>query len=390
MSRRDGMHRTSSTSEALGRLSELDTQGHSVLSLYLDFDPVRFTHLRERQMQVEALLAEVEHRHLEDGDGTREDRMALREDIARVREILTDDELAAQPARGLAVFCSTPVDLFEIVALPRGVEANATVARRPVIEPLVEVATPERWCLLLISRRTARILRGTRERFAEVAGVRDDVHRRHSQGGWSQARYQRGIEHEVDEHIRGACALLFERFGRREFDRLLTAGPAELENRVKRKLHPDLRARLAGHFEIDVERATPDQAHRHAAPLIEADEREREGAALARLREGMAPEGHAAVGLDEVLALLNERRVKTLLVAHGFTARGSVCSRCARLYAGDADLPCPVDGAARVPCADITERAVELALEQSVEVTIVRHRPRELAEHGPIAALLLY
>jgi peptide chain release factor subunit 1 len=384
------MHRANSTSEALGRLSELDTRGHSVLSLYLDFDPVQFTHLRERHMQVEALLAEVEHRHLEDGDGAREDRMALREDIARVRELLTDDELAAQPARGLAVFCSTPVHLFEIVSLPRSVEATATVAQRPLIEPLVEVTAPERWCLLLISRRTARILRGTRERFTEVAGVRDDVHRRHSQGGWSQARYQRGIEHEVGEHIRGACSLLFERFSRREFDRLLTAGPAELDNRVKRELHPDLRTRLAGHFEIDVERATPDEAHLHAAPLIEADEREREGAALARLREGMAPDGHAAVGLDEVLELLNERRVKTLLVAHGFTAPGSVCSRCGRLYAGDAEEPCPVDGAARVPCADVTERAVELAVERSVEVTIVHHRPQELAEHGPIAALRRY
>jgi peptide chain release factor subunit 1 len=247
-----------------------------------------------------------------------------------------------------------------------------------------------RWCLLLISRRTARILRGTRERFVEVDGVRDDVHRRHSQGGWSQARYQRGIEHEVDEHIRGACALLFEHFSRREFDRLLTAGPAELDNRVTRELHPDLRTRLAGHFEIDVERVTPDGAHRHAVALIEADERERERAELARLREGMAPNGHAAVGLDEVLGSLNERRVKTLLVAHGFTSPGSVCSRCGRLFAGDAGAPCPVDGAARVPCADVTERAVELALEQSAEVTIVRHRPRELAEHGPIAALLLY
>jgi hypothetical protein len=53
-------------------------------------------------------------------------------------------------------------------------------------------------------------------------------------------------------------------------------------------------------------------------------------------------------------------------------------------------MPCPVDGAARMPCADVTERAVLLALEQSVEVMVVRHCPRELAEHGPIAALLFY
>lgn len=384
------MHRMTSTTEALGRLSELQTGGHSVLSLYLDFDPAEFPHLRDRHMQAQALLAELERRHLGDGSASRADRIALREDVTRVREFLTDDELAVQPARGLAVFCSTPAEIFEVLTLPRAVEATATIAERPLIEPLLELAAPERWCVLLIGRRTGRILRGTRERFAEVAGVLDDVHRHHAQGGWSQARYQRGVEHEVGEHIRRTCMLLFEHFSRRGFDRLLTAGPQELGHRVQRELHPALRERLAGHFEIDVERATPDEAHRRAAPLIEADERERERDALARLREGMAPGGHGAAGLDEVLGLLNERRVKTLLLAHGFTAPGSACPLCGRLSLEDAAAPCPVDGSPRARCANIAERAVELALEQSAEVAIVRHRLDELAEHGPIAALLQY
>ena len=46
--------------------------------------------------------------------------------------------------------------------------------------------------MFLVNRKLARILRGSRERLEEVAYITDDVHGWHDQGGWSQARYQRG------------------------------------------------------------------------------------------------------------------------------------------------------------------------------------------------------
>lgn len=382
------MHRTSSTGEALERLSGLRANGHRVLSLYVSLDPSAFPNLRERHAQVDAVLDEAEREAERSGDGSHADRVALREDVAQVRRFLTDDELAVQSARGLAVFCSVPADLFEVVALPRPVTAMAVVQERPFIEPLVELGAPERWCVLLVSRRTARILYGTREHLVEVADVRDDVRGQHHQGGRSQSRYQRGIEDEVDEHVRNTCSALFERLQRRPFERLLLAGPAELRPRVQRELHPDLARLLAGHFEIDVERATPDEVHQRALAQIEADEARRERETLARLTEGMAPGGHAAAGLDAVLELLSERRVQTLLLAPDFAAPGSQCPRCGRLSSGEG--ACPADGAALESCADIAERAIHLALDQAATVMVVRHKLDALRAHAPIAALLRY
>jgi peptide chain release factor subunit 1 len=256
------------------------------------------------------------------------------------------------------------------------------------MEPVDPLSAPERWCALLISRRASRVFMGTREHLIEVAAVLDDVHRRHAQGGWSQARYQRGIEEEAQEHIRRTCTILFKRLQRRAFDRLLVAGPAELHPRVERELHPELRRRLAGFFEIDVERASSDEIHRRAMPLIETAERGREHEALGRLDEGPAPAGHAAAGLDEVLELLNEGRVQTLLIAQGFAAQGFVCSHCGRLTAGGSLWA--VDGATPEHREDIVESAIELALDRSTEVLVVRHELEELAAHGSIAALLRY
>ncbi len=382
------MHRTSSIGEALARLSGTRANGHRVLSLYVSLDPSEFPNLRERHAQVDAALDAAERDAERSGDGSHADRMALREDIEQVRSFLTDDELAVQSARGLAVFCSVPADLFEVVALPRPVTAMAVVQERPFIEPLVELGAQERWCVLLVSRRTARVLYGTREHLVEVADVHDDVRGQHHQGGRSQSRYQRGIESEVDEHIRSTCSALFERLKHRPFERLLLAGPAELRPRVESDLHPDLARLLAGHFEIDVERATPDEVHQRALAQIEADEHRRERETLARLTEGMAPGGHAAAGLDEVLELLNERRVQTLLLAQDFAAPGSECPRCGRLASGEGT--CPADGTALESCADVAERAIRLALGQSASVVVVRHEVDGLDAHAPIAALLHY
>ncbi len=383
----DNRHEAALTGEEIGRLRAIDTRGDRVLSFYLGFDPSQMPNLRERRIEADSLLAEAERRYADDAAATHALRMALREDIQSVRELIADDrELAPEGAHGLAIFCSARAGICEIVLLAGPVEPLVVFERRPFLEPLVELLASARWCVLLISARASRLFTGTRERLADVADTVEDVHRHHAQGGWSQARYQRGVEHEIDEHIRSACASLFEHLQRRPFEHLLVAGPAELHRRVEQELHPELRARLAGYFEIDVERSSPEEVHRRAMPLIEAEERAREQEALRRLNEGLAPSGHAAAGLDEVLELLNEGRVQTLLVAHGLTAQGFACPSCGRL--SSAAAPCPVDGAGTEPREDIVASAVELALASSADVLVVSHEREQLAAHGSIAALL--
>jgi peptide subunit release factor 1 (eRF1) len=391
MSRRPQIQRTSLTRETLSHLAALRGEGHVVLSVYLDLDPARFTHLRDRCTELDSLLDEAEHRALENGELAHADQKALRSDVERVRALLANkEELAPPSTRGLAVFWSGPAGIFELVRLPRAVEPMAVVAPAPLIEPLAEIAAPERWCVLLISRRSARIFSGTREKLAEVDELLDDVHRQHAQGGWSQARYQRGIEREADDHIRATGERLFGRFKQRPFDRLLVAGPSELHGRVEGALHTDLRKRLAGMFEIDVERASADEVHRRALPLIEAAEREREQRALAQLREGIAPGGHATTGGGEVLEALSERRVQTLLVAEGFSAAGVACPRCGWLGSESENGKCPADGAELERDEDVIERAIAAAIAQDADVLVVHHEREELVAQGSLAALLRY
>ena len=379
--------RTKLDGESLQRLLGLKTGGHRALSLYLSFEPSQLPNLRERHMQASSLLDDAARRQEQDASASHEQRMAMREDVERVRELLKDErELAPESARGLAIFSCGAAGIFELVSLPGPVDPQVSVESQLLVEPLLEQAAVSGWCVLLISHRASRVFVGDRVALVEVASVLDDVHKHHAQGGWSQSRYQRGIEQETDEHIRAACELLLERLRARPFERLLIGGPAELHHRVEHKLQRDLQERLAGSFEIDVERAGAEEVHRRAQPLIEADERASEQHALQRLREGLAPSDHAAVGLDEVLELLNERRVQVLLMPHAFTAAGFVCPSCGRLSTVAA--PCPLDGAQPQAREDIVESAIAAALGQDAEVMVVRHERDEL--DGRLAALLRY
>lgn len=375
--------------DTVRRLSGVETNGERVLSVYLGFDPSEMPNLRERRMELDSLLSQAERRWGGDGPASHAGRMSLREDVETVRELLADDrELAPESARGLAIFCAARAGLCEVVSLPEPVSPAIALEHKPFIEPLLELAASAQWCVLLVSRRASRVFSGTRDQLVEVAAVRDEVHRRHAQGGWSQGRYQRGIETEADWHIRGTCELLREHLGDHPPEGLLIGGPAELHRRVEEELHPDLRARLAGSFEIDVERADPTEVLRRALPAIEAHERRSEQDALTRLEDGLAPDGHGAVGLDEVLESLRERRVETLLLAHGFSAPGFACPSCGGL-SSDA-RPCPLDGASPEPVADLVESAVELASDQDAEVIVLRHLADRLAARGSIGALLRF
>jgi peptide chain release factor subunit 1 len=237
-----------------------------------------------------------------------------------------------------------------------------------------------------VNRRDARIFRGSHDGLREIEQIHDLVFGQHDQGGWSQARYQRGIEKEKDDHLKHTGDALMKHFKRRPFERLIVGGPREVVADFESKLHGYLAERLAGRIDVDVEHSTPEQVLEAVQPRFEELEDEREAEALERLGES----GRAACGLDDVLRALNERRVETLVADEQFAAEGSCCPTCGWLGPGG-ESSCPVDGTELEALDDMTEAAVELTIQQAADILAVRRRRDELAERaGGIAALLRF
>jgi peptide chain release factor subunit 1 len=368
--------------DQLRRLAELRLERPVVLSLYLNLDPSEFATPPARKTAIRSLLDAAERRLREQNALSHDDRMALQTSLARATDFL-ENELPADGAHAVALFASDSADLFEALPLPRSVPNQVSIGRTPLVGPLARLERRERWCVALVNRRAARIFRGSPDGLREVQQIHDDVSGQHDQGGWSQSRYQRSIDKEKDDHLKDTCDALMHHFKRQPFERLIVGGPREVVTDFEAKLHHYLSERLAGRVEVDVEHSNVTQVLEAARPLIDELEQRRERDALERLGE------RGVMGLENVLPPLTERRVETLILDEQFGGAGGVqCLECGWL--GLEGERCPADGSVLVRLDDLTEAMIEVSVQQSAELLVVRHAREELEAHGGVAALLRF
>src|SRR3954451_14049981 len=255
-------------------------QSGRVLSVFLNLDPRELPTPPARASAITSVMTDAAHRVDAAEDLTHDEKVALREDVERVRELLRSPGIAADGVRGLAIYACKPVGLLEVVRLAHPIEARVTLDRTPYVEPLVAAGKDGRWGVLLMTRRAARLFFGTADGLEETDRIEDDVHRQHDQGGWSQANYQRSVEKEKYDHIAGVLDVLFSRFKARPFDHLLIGAPRELVHEVEQRLHPYLRERLAGRVSVPIEHGSPEDVRKAAAEAVEEHVRKREREAL--------------------------------------------------------------------------------------------------------------
>src|SRR3954453_15252499 len=350
----------------LRRLAELRPDAGKVVSIYLNLDPTEFASGPARATAINSLLDQAART-------AREEDPAVREDVERVRELFKTFDF--QGAHGVAVFACGTEDLLEVIKLPRPVENAVVSADSPYVEPLADVQAAAVYGVVLVNRQTARIFRGSRDHLEEVARVDDQVHRRHDQGGWSQARYQRSVDKEAQDHLKNTSEELLRRHKRRPFDALFVAAPEAVYKDFCEQLHPYLKERVVGRVEVDVEHTNGDDVQQAAEESITAYERGLEKQALDRVVEGTRAGGRGAAGLEETLTALNEQRVGTPLLQENVDAAGGCCPQCGWL--GPAGVSaCPADDTETVERDDVTDLAVRRAITQAAQVVIVRDDER--------------
>jgi peptide chain release factor subunit 1 len=346
------------TKATMQRLAGLRAGGPLVLSVYVDLDPERFATAGARQTQISSLI-DTARRRIEAAELSHEHREQLRADLDRVAEHLRAGRFPSGAA-GLAVFCCSSLELFESLALPESVHSAITFEESPQVGTLAEIGPPKQWCVTLVNRRMTRILRGSESNLVQVAEFGDNVHGQHSQGGWSQARYQRSVQHDVEEHLRHTADALLSQQRRRPFAGLLIAAPQELRQRLQSLLHPYVRERLVDFLDVDVESATAEEVWRSASELIARHDEQRVDENLERLRSELGRSGRAAAGTESVLRALEERRVEVLFYERNGQSPGNT----------------------------VLEHAVQAAVAQDAEVLPVDSP--DLGPLGGIAAVLRF
>ena len=381
------------TDDTLRSLAEVEAAEPVVVSLFLDLDPSEFATAPARASQITSLLSDLDAL-LREGERSRDALESLTADRARLEAFLRDDDLDVAGAGALALYASDALDLFAALELPDPVDASVHVQERPVLEPVMGAQDDGAWCVLLVTRDTARILRGGPSGLREIRGVRSDVKNQHSAGGWSQRRFERSVERDVESHLEEATGLLLRQFERRPFDHLVVGANAEsLRPALTGEAHSYLLERVRGWVDIDEQLASPAEVLEAVRPVMDEQADAEERALFERLAAEQGTDGRAAVGLDAVLGALVERRVETLLVREGAEEAGVKCVTCGWM-GPRGRTACPVDETALDEVENIVEPAIQAAIQQSAGVHVLRRGEEagspEAPFDAPVAALLRY
>lgn len=368
---------------------------HPVVSLFVDLDPSQFATAPARASQVRSLLDEAERDgRLSRDEFSHADRSALTQDLERLQDYLGSDEPPVSGARALAVYCSSQDDLFEAVPLRAAIPPKVVIAPTPYIEPLVTAPDEGRTAVVLISRRTGRILVGATGEFSQTEKIADNVHGQHARGGLSQLNYERSIDADVQHHMRHVAGELYHGWQREPFTRLILGGPALDVEQFAGELHNDLRRVLVDdRLDVDAESASPADVRAALEPVLARAQASAEQAALVELEERLGAGARASRGAEATLKALNERRVETLLLAHNFSAQGIRCPSCGLFYP-QGTTTCPSDGEQTTPVPDLREAVVEAAVLQDASVLVIGEGsdppPAALQRGQGIAALLRF
>src|SRR4051795_13452172 len=203
------------TQTRLRELAAVHPEQGRVLSVFLNLDPAQFGTPAARSSAITSVMTDAAHKVEEAGELEHDERMSLRDDVERVRDVLIGSDTAPHATRAAAGYACGPEDLLEVVRLRRPVENKVVLDRTPCVEPLVMQGTDERWMVLLTNRRCARIFFGPGDALEETDRFVDDVHQQHQQGGWSQLNYQRSVQTEVSDHLVHTAELAFDLYKQR-------------------------------------------------------------------------------------------------------------------------------------------------------------------------------
>lgn len=242
------------------------------------------------------------------------DRESLDRDLERITRYL---EAELQPsANGVAIFACAAGELFETVQLGAPIEHNwLYVSDAPHLYPLARLESQyPRYAAVVADTNSARIIViATGEVVAEqeIKGVKT---KRTSQGGWSQARFQRHTENFHLQHAKEVVDALDQIVQREGIQQIIVAGDEVITPLLREQMPKHLSDKIVDHVRIDTSAPLDDVLKTTLAAMKRLNERtdkEKVEAAVGAFRAG----GLGVLGPESTFDALIKGQVDELLVS---------------------------------------------------------------------------
>lgn len=378
---------TTVTWDELRGLAAFEAEKGWAISLYLNLDPSVAPTAGDAKTRINSLLDEAAKPNLASArELSHDERQGLRADFDRIRRYY-DQEFVRDGAHALAVFCDGLDGLWRALPLTESVPDEIRVDRLLYLAPLVPlVGRGDGALVVVVGREQGRLYRLESGRLEEVTDLSDEQPRRHDQGGWSQARFQRHVDELAAEHLRTVANEVDRLVRRRRAGQVVVAASEDIWAEFSEHLSQDVNSVLAG--------VTHAEAHASAAellelvaPVLERARADEEREIVGRWREEAGRNGRAASGWEQTLAAASDGRVDVLLFTDGAERTAWRCPACGRVAASEGD--CPLDGTPMEKADKGLDLAVRQTLVHGGTVRALRYAP-DLEPVAGIAALLRY
>jgi peptide chain release factor subunit 1 len=369
----------------LRELAAFRTDKGCAISVYLNLDPSEVPTPGDAQTRMNSLLAAAEK--VDRSELAHDAREGLKSDFRRIARWF-DDDFERDGARGLVVFAAGPDNFWYTLLLPAPVPDLVRVDRDFFLAPLVPlVPRMDGTIVAVVGREQGQIFRFRAGRLEPIARHFDEQpYRRHDQGGWSQARYQRHIEKLVQDHLKGVAQELDRSRRRLQRPKIVLVCSEELRSEFMHSLSKEAREAIVGWAQAEAH-ASADEVLDAVTPVLEKENARDEADTIDRWREEAGRNGRAASGWGATLEAASDGRVELLLFQEGVDREAHRCRACGRAALDGGN--CPLDGT-RLERVDAgLDLAVHQTLAHGGAVWAIRYH-EDLAPVEGIGALLRY
>lgn len=379
--------------EQLDRLAAVEPSPYPVISLYLNTQPNQ--HGRDN---FQSFVRKELKARAQTYPARSTDRETLERDMERIAQYL---EAELQPsANGVAIFACDASGLFETIQLDAPLDEHwLYIGDQPHLYPLARVASQyPRYAAVLADTNKTRILVVAHGGVTSRTSVEGEKTGRTSQGGWSQARYQRRVENYHLQHIKDVVEALEKIVQKEGLDRIVIAGDAVVIPLLREQMPKPLAAMVVDEIALSSRAADDDIVTATLGAMRKLDQGtdlEKVAGAVGAYRAG----GLGVVGPDATLLALTNGQVDELLLTASLARLESLSNGTAAemAIANDSAIAEPaVEPSAAGEAATAEMGAVRLADElvtkahQTGAAVCFIEDPALLEPFGGVAATLRY
>jgi peptide chain release factor subunit 1 len=298
---------------SVAALAAITPGPHWVVSCYLKLEPrdkTRGKYLIKMKNRVRDAVTALAVRPLE-----RADREAIGADLGRVLEYF-EDPGRLPSTRGIALFASQGLRLFEALALPHVHRSRLSVDHVPLVRELVALEEEFGTILVAVCDRTAaRFFEVTAFDCVELtalAGIDASRGSRFHAASAGEHHYHMRIRTEKQRLYANVADRIFQIHSQRPLAGLVVAGVGVDAGAVVPHLHTYLHDLVLGVVKLNPKEATAPEVREATLALREERERAWERAHADAVKEGVGT-GWAVNGIDATLKTLMRGQVRTLL-----------------------------------------------------------------------------